>query len=92
MAADFHFKAAVGMARFGRRKRAREFLGAGLKLAEEHRLNVWYFKFESELKALDALDAAEAREPELATPAEYNGSPAVEEVTVGLREYALSGS
>jgi tetratricopeptide (TPR) repeat protein len=92
MAADFHFKAAVGMARFGRRKRAREFLNAGLKLAEEHRLNVWYFKFESELKALDALDAAEVREPELATPESYNGSPAVEEVTVGLREYALAGS
>jgi tetratricopeptide (TPR) repeat protein len=92
MAADFHFKAAVGMARFGRRKRAREFLNAGLKLAEEHRLNVWYFKFESELKALDALDAAEVREPELATPESYTGSPAVEEVTVGLREYALAGS
>jgi tetratricopeptide (TPR) repeat protein len=92
MAADFHFKAAVGMARFGRRKRAREFLNAGLRLAEEHRLNVWYFKFESELKALDALDAAEAREPEFATPGSYNGSPALEEVTVGLREYALAGS
>jgi tetratricopeptide (TPR) repeat protein len=92
MAADFHFKAAVGMARFGRRKRAREFLNAGLKLAEEHRLNVWYFKFESELKALNALDAAEVREPELATPESYNESPAVEEVTVGLREYALAGT
>ncbi len=95
MAADFHFKAGVGMARFGRRKRAREFLGAGLKLAEEHRLNVWYFKFESELKALDVLDAAEpiqAREPELATPEAHYESPAVEEVAVGLRQYALSAS
>ena len=95
MAADFHFKAGVGMSRFGSRKRAREFLGAGLKLAEEHRLNLWYFKFESELKALNALAAAEtieAREPELATPETYNGSPAIEEVAVGLREYALSAS
>lgn len=95
MAADFHFKAGVGMARFGRLKRAREFLGAGLKLAEEHRLNVWYFKFESELKALDVLDAAEpiqAREPELATPEAHYESPAVEEVAVGLRQYALSAS
>ena len=50
---------ASGMARFGRSKRAKEFLSAGLRLAEEHRLNVWYFKFESELKALEALDAAE---------------------------------
>jgi tetratricopeptide (TPR) repeat protein len=95
MVADFHFKAGVGMSRFGRRKRAREFLTTGLKVAEEHRLNVWYFKLESELKALAALDAAEtstAREPELATPATYNGSPAVHEVAVGLREYALSAS
>ena len=95
MAADFHFKAGIGMARFGRRKRAREFLSAGLKLAEEHRLNAWYFKLERELLAVDALDAAkaiEAREPELATPVTYDGSPAVEEVAVGLREYALSAS
>ena len=95
MAADFHFKAGVGMARFGRRKRAREFLGAGLKLAEEHRLNVWYFKLESELKTLEVLDAAEnteAREPEPATPETYYGSPVMEEVAVGLREYAVSAS
>jgi tetratricopeptide (TPR) repeat protein len=90
MAADFHYKAGVGMARFGRRKRAREFLSAGLQLAEEHRLNVWYFKLESELKALEAVEATEAREPGLATPATYSESPAVEEVAVGLREYALS--
>jgi hypothetical protein len=92
MAADFNFKAGVGMARFGRLKRAKEFLGAGLRLAEEHRLNVWYFRFENELKAVAALEAAEPREPELATPATSNWSPAVEEVAVGLREYAQSGS
>jgi hypothetical protein len=92
MAADFNFKAGVGMARFGRLKRAKEFLGAGLRLAEEHRLNVWYFRFENELKAVAALEAAEPREPELATQATSNWSPAVEEVAVGLREYAQSGS
>ncbi|MGH7580870.1 MAG: hypothetical protein ACREM9_11900, partial [Gemmatimonadales bacterium] len=70
---------------------AKEFLGAGLRLAEEHRLNVWFFRFENELKALEALVAAEAREPELATPAS-TWSPAVEEVAVGLREYARSAS
>ena len=89
MAADFHFKAGVGMSRFGRQKRAKEFLGAGLQLAEEHRLNVWYFKFENELKTLEAVEAVEDREPELTTP---TWSPAVEEVAVGLREYALSAS
>lgn len=90
MAADFHFKAGVGLSRFGRHKRAKEFLGAGLRLAEEHRLNVWYFKFENELKGLEALEAVEAHEPEVATPATSTWSPAVEEVAVGLREYALS--
>ena len=90
MAADFHYKAGVGMSRFGRLKRAKEFLGAGLRLAEEHRLNVWYFRFENELKALEALLATEAREPELITPPTPTWSPAVEEVAVGLREYALS--
>jgi tetratricopeptide (TPR) repeat protein len=95
MVADLHFKAGVGMARFGRPKRAKELLGAGLRLAEEHRLNVWYFKFENQLKALEASAAAEtpeAREPELATPPASSWSPAVEEVAVGLREYALSAS
>jgi tetratricopeptide (TPR) repeat protein len=92
LSADYLFKAGVGLARFGRRKRAREFLCGGLSHAEEHRLNVWYFKFENELKALDALEAAEtheAREPEFATPG-TTWSPAVDEVAVGLREYALA--
>ncbi|CAN5830504.1 hypothetical protein BH24GEM1_BH24GEM1_14360 [soil metagenome] len=92
MSADFHYKAGVGMARFGRLKRAKEFLATGLRLAEEHRLNAWYFKIEKELKALEAREAAaalEAREPEPAQPATYCESPVVEEVAVGLREYAL---
>jgi len=93
MTADFHFKAGMGMARFGRQKRAKEFLSAGLRLAEEHRLNVWYFKFENQLKALEAAaETLEAREPKLATPAASSWSPAVEEVAVGLREYAHSTS
>jgi hypothetical protein len=91
MAADFHFKAGMGMTRFGLYKRAREFLGAGLRLAEEHRLNVWYFRFERELTALAGLEASEARRPELVTSTTV-ASPVVEEVAVGLREYALSAS
>ena len=95
LSADFHFKAGVGFARFSRFKRAKELLGAGLRLAEEHRLNVWYFKFESQLKELEALKAAEtleAREPKPTTTPTSGWSPAVEEVAVGLREYALSAS
>ncbi len=94
MAADFHFKAGVGMARFGGLKRAKRFLTDGLKLSEERGLNVWYFKFENELKALDAQveqTVVEAHEPDT-TPATTTWSPAVEEVAVGLREFALSAS
>ena len=68
-----------------------EFLTAGLQLSEEHRLNVWYFKLERELKALEGLEASEARQPEFATPTTVE-SPVVEEVAVGLREYALTAS
>ena len=91
MVADFQFKTGVGMTRFGRYKRAREFLTAGLQFSEEHRLNAWYFKFERELKALEGLEASEARQPELTTPTTVE-SPVVEEVAVGLREYALTAS
>jgi hypothetical protein len=92
LAADFHFKAGVGLARFGRFKRAKELLSTGLRLAEEHRLNVWYFRFENELKALGTQQASpspESREPALATPATSNEWPEVDEVAIGLREYAL---
>jgi tetratricopeptide (TPR) repeat protein len=95
MAADFQFKSGVGMTRFGRFKRAKEFLSEGLRLAEEHRLNLWYFKFEKELTALEALAASasqEAREPEPTHPTTYVDSAVVEEVAVGLREYSLSAS
>jgi hypothetical protein len=91
MVADFQFKTGVGMARFGRHRRAREFLAAGLQFSEEHRLNVWYFKFERELEALKGLEASEARQPELTAPTTVQ-SPVVEEVAVGLREYALTAS
>jgi tetratricopeptide (TPR) repeat protein len=91
MVADFLFKAGVGMARFSRYKRAREFFTAGLQFTEEHRLNAWYFRMERELKALEEQEASEVRQPEPATPAPVE-SPVVEEVAVGLREYALSAS
>jgi hypothetical protein len=88
MTADFHYMAGSGLARFGRRKRAQEILQAGLRLSEEHRLNAWYFKFEREIAALDASDQ-NAKETIPTTPAPVVGSPAVEEVAMGLREYAL---
>ncbi|MGH7528420.1 MAG: hypothetical protein ACREMX_17130 [Gemmatimonadales bacterium] len=87
MTADFHFKAGVSLARFGSLARAREFLGAGMQLAEAHHLNAWYFRFERVLSNLAA--GCGSREPEHAEPVAQPQSPAVQEVAVGLREYAL---
>jgi tetratricopeptide (TPR) repeat protein len=85
MLADLHFKAGIGWARFGQVSRAREMLSAGLRLSETHRLNAWYFRFE---RVLANLGGCEPHEPDRATPS-VQDTPAVEEVAVGLREYAL---
>ncbi len=88
MAADFHYKAGVGLARFGRFARARDLITAGMKLAESHQLHAWYFRLE---KVLDGLGECRAREPEPAN--QWSGlseAPAIQEVAVGLREYALN--
>ena len=92
MAVDFHYKAGMGLARFGRRKRAQEILQAGLRLAEEYRLNTWYFRLERELAAVGSVDQDVAPEPIPTTPATFTSSPAMEEVAVGLRQYALTGN
>jgi tetratricopeptide (TPR) repeat protein len=92
MTADFLYKAGTGLARFGRQKRAQEILQAGLRLSEEHHLNAWYFKFERELVALETSDQSATTETIPTTPAPFVGSPAVEEVAMGLREYALAAN
>jgi hypothetical protein len=90
MSADFHYKAGIGLARFGRFGRARDLLNAGLKLAETHQLNAWYFRLDA---ALAGLSDCEAREPEAAVPVdEPSKESVVQEVAVGLREYALQTS
>ncbi len=87
MSADFHYKAGLGLARFGRFGRARDLLTAGLKLAETHQLNAWYFRLES---AITGLSDCEAREPEPTVLVdELRNASVVQEVAVGLREYAL---
>ncbi|HUR93993.1 MAG TPA: hypothetical protein VMY76_05390 [Gemmatimonadales bacterium] len=89
MLADLHYKAGVGLARFGQSGRARQCLTTGMELAETHRLNAWYFRFET---ILANLRGCEAPEPELATLPEVGASPAVQAVAVGLREYAAAAS
>ena len=89
MLADFHFKAGVGLARFGQPGRARALLNAGRQISETQRLNAWYFRFD---RALAQLGAGELREPERATDSNWSSSPVLKEVAVGLREYASLSS
>jgi hypothetical protein len=89
MLADLHYKSGVGLARFGQMARARHILTAGMELSESHRLNAWYFRFES---ILTNLHACTAPEPVPAGPPDLGESPAVQAVAVGLREYATAAS
>jgi tetratricopeptide (TPR) repeat protein len=89
MLADFHFKSGVGLARFGQSARARVLLNAGLQLSETHRLNAWYFRFDA---MLAKLASGESREPDRATNPDWSASPVLQEVAVGLREYASTTS
>jgi hypothetical protein len=85
MVADYYFKAGTGLARFGQTARARELLTTGMGVAEEHHLNAWFFRFE---RVLAGMESGKAPEPHRTQPAAPSWSPAVEEVTMGLREYA----
>jgi tetratricopeptide (TPR) repeat protein len=87
MVADFHYKTGIGLARFGQASRARTFIKAGLEFSEQHRLNAWSFKLD---RVLIELAAGEHPEPEPSAPSSWGASPALREVTVGLREYAAS--
>jgi tetratricopeptide (TPR) repeat protein len=87
MLVDLHYKAGVGLARFGQFGRARQLLAAGMELAETHRLNAWYFRVE---KTLAGLKDYEAAQPEPATSPNLGELPSVQAVAVGLREYAAA--
>jgi tetratricopeptide (TPR) repeat protein len=85
MTVDYHYKVAMGLARFGQTPRAKASLTRALELAEEHSLNGWYFKVEQALK-----DLAERRSehPHPRQASELSEAPAVREMEVGLRDYA----
>ncbi len=87
MAVDYHYQAGVGMARFGSISRSREYLTKGLALAEEHRLNTWYFKIERVLRGLVACpDDEMASRP---APGGVDVS-SLGEIASGLREFATA--
>jgi tetratricopeptide (TPR) repeat protein len=85
MAVDYHYKVGMGLARFGQQGRARAALSQALALAEQHRLNAWYFKIEQALTNLP-----EPKEQPRRGPSEISAAPAVREMEVGLREYAVA--
>jgi tetratricopeptide (TPR) repeat protein len=89
MLTDYYYKAGVGLTRFGQTGRGRQFLTAGLAVAETHQLNAWYFRCE---KVLANLTDCELPEPEPATYPGLGELPAVRAVAVGLREYAAAGT
>jgi tetratricopeptide (TPR) repeat protein len=84
---DYQFKLGIGFARFGQTGRAREALRQALALAQEHRLNTWYFKIE---KALEQLSDVQLGEPLDQETRGSSAPPVVEEVMLGLREYAAT--
>jgi hypothetical protein len=93
MLADYYYKAGVGLARFGQIGRGRQFLTAGLAVAETHRLNAWYFRCEKVLASLTGCETGcELPEPEPATHPGLGELPAVRAVAVGLREYAAAAT
>jgi tetratricopeptide (TPR) repeat protein len=85
-AIDYRYKVGIGLMRFEQVELAREFLTEALKLSEQHRLNEWYFRVES---ALNELDNSENKQ-EASAPAEVSATPAVQQMTAHLREYALA--
>jgi tetratricopeptide (TPR) repeat protein len=84
-AVDYRYKSAVGLARFGQLEHARGIAKEALSLAEQYKLNEWYFRLERMLKGLDT-DASS--DLDIQAPSEANVTPAVLQMTAGLREFA----
>jgi tetratricopeptide (TPR) repeat protein len=87
MLVDYQFKMGVGLARFGQTGRARTLLTRALGLAEQHRLNAWYFKIE---ETLEELAQAKGEQPAPRRVSDLSEAPVVREMELGLREYAAS--
>jgi hypothetical protein len=84
MAIDYRFKAGTGLARFGQFARAREAWAEGMRLAEAHHLNEWYFRLERLSQKLDGCAA-----PPQSSGAEPQTPPAaIADLAAGLTAYA----
>jgi tetratricopeptide (TPR) repeat protein len=86
MATDYQYKLGAGFMRFGQPIRARAAFSAALELAERHQLNAWYFRIEEALKQI-----TEGVQQQAPTPgADLSEAPAIRQMEMGLREFALS--
>jgi tetratricopeptide (TPR) repeat protein len=86
MATDYQFKLGTGFMRFGQPTRSKAALLAGLECAERHQLNAWYFRIEQALKEL----TDSPQQPEPSPVADLSEVPAIRQMEIGLREFALS--
>lgn len=86
MTIDFRCKTGLGFARFGQPTRAREAWADGMRLAEAHHLNEWYFRLERMCTNLETVSAPMPK-PEPATP-----PAAIADMAAGLRAYAEAAS
>ena len=68
LSTQYYLALGSGLRRFGRVEQAREALAAGIRVAEEHGLNVELFRLERELQALERGEAAERRRATIAPP------------------------
>ena len=89
MAVDYNYKLGTGLAQFGQTKRAQIFLTTALQLAEQHKLNAWYFKIDQAIGKLTEKAEGPAAE---SAPAILGNLAALREIEMGLREYALAGA
>jgi hypothetical protein len=87
MEIDFRYKTGVGLARFGQPGRAREAWADGMRLAEAHRLNEWYFRLERMAANLEGCDATPVAQPAPPAP-----PAAIADMAAGLQAYAEAAS
>ena len=83
MTIDYRYKTGVGLARFGQVVRAREAWADGMRLAEAHHLNEWYFRLERLSTNLEGCPDTRPPKPEPAAP-----PSAIADLAAGLRAYA----
>ncbi|HEV8124026.1 MAG TPA: hypothetical protein VGP80_07295 [Gemmatimonadales bacterium] len=90
MAIDYRYKVGIGFARFGKDSRARAVLREALGMAEERRLNEWYFRVDRVLRNLEVCH--DEQDLKVTAAEAIDMAPAVAEVSAGLRELVAAGA